>query len=202
MSSYNELKWRDEDYDKYSTDKLYFIWNVLKQPFPPQYREMVGELTFRKEKKQREDNLKRIKEIISKRNDKGEVRQAWITLHPNKEVKKEGKYIKELAKLMPNMAQQLGAFIELENIEIKYFDSNGEPLYDLMDFKDIFPKNYAQNGFKKYGLTQEQFLKIYPDIDKDKFNDLLSKIELEEAEDGTQIIPYYFAIQIKQILIG
>lgn len=201
MSSYNELKWRDEDYEKYSTDKLYFIWNILKQPFPPQYREMVGELAFRKEKKQREENLKRIKEIVSRRDDKGEIREAWKKLHPNKEIKKDGKYINELAKLMPNMAGQLGAFIELENIEIKYFDENGEPLYELTDFKDIFPKNFAHSGFRKYGLTKEQFLKIYPNIDKENFERLLSQVDLEQAEDDSTIIPYYPAIQIKQILV-
>lgn len=202
MSSFYELTWRDSDLEKYSTDKLYFIWNIVKQPIPSQYREMLGELKWRQQNNKRKNDLQRIKEIISKRDDKNEIRQEWRNLHPKEvNVKKEGKTISELAHILPNMAQQLGAFIELENIEIKYFDEIGEPIYELSDFKDIFPKNYIKSGFRKYGISVNQLLALYPNINNDKLMEFLKQIDLEKADDGTVIIPYYDAVGIKRLLI-
>lgn len=57
------------------------------------------------------------------------------------------------------MANQLGAFMEIENVEIKYFDDEFKPRYDLDDFRDIFEENYAASGFKKNGMTKKSFAK-------------------------------------------
>ncbi|RVU70664.1 MULTISPECIES: temperature-sensitive replication protein [Lactobacillus] len=199
MKSNSEIRWRDQDLEEYETDKLYFIWNILKQPFPPQYRQMVGELQWRKETKQKQTNLARIEAIIAKRPDRGAVREEWKQLHPNQaEVKKDGKTIIELAKLFPKMADQLGAFIELKRIVIKYFGKNGEPYYDLQDFTDIAPENYVKNGFRTQGITRKQFLRLYPQVDPSELNDVLKQIELEE-EDGLELIPYYQAVALKAL---
>ncbi len=64
------------------------------------------------------------------------------------------------------MANQLGAFIESENIEIKYFDEDFKPRYDLSDFQDIAIDNYPNSGFKKNGMTKVAFLKLYPQVPK------------------------------------
>ena len=69
MSSYYELKWRDEDLSKYSTDKLYFIWNVVKQPLRPEYRQMLGELKWRQAKKKQTNALAKIKDLDTRRKE-------------------------------------------------------------------------------------------------------------------------------------
>lgn len=200
VSSYFDLRWRDEDLDKYSTDKLYYIWNVLKQPLSPEVKPMLGELKWRRTIQKRTDTVEKIKKIISQRPDKNNLRQEWLKKHPNNDAQRTGKTISELAKLLPNMKNQLGAYIELKDIEIKYFGNDGEPYYELTDFRDIFPKNYAGSGFKQYGITIDSFLSLFDQIDRNQFNQLIKQIDLEQTEDGKKVIPYYDAVELKQIL--
>ena len=200
MSSYYELKWHDEDLSKYSTDKLYFIWNVVKQPLRPEYRQMLGELKWRQAKKKQTNTLAKIKEIISLRTYRNELRKAWLKLHPQAKKERTGKTISELAQMLPEISKQLGAFIELENIEIKYFGSDGEPYYELTDFRDVFPNNYLKSGFKKYGIAEKKFLQLIGKAHQEQYRKLRQQIELEEDENGEIIIPYYDAVELKHIL--
>lgn len=61
--------------------------------------------------------------------------QAWLNQHNKQaEAAPNGYTIEQLANKLPHMANQLGAFMEIENIEIKYFDEDFKPRYDLSDF--------------------------------------------------------------------
>lgn len=113
-----------------------------------------------------------------------------------------GYTIEQLANKLPHMANQLGAFMEIENIEIKYFDEDFKPRYDLSDFQDIAIDNYPNSGFKKNGITKEAFLKLYPQVPKNKLEEVLDIADCElEEEDNTEIIPYWYAVNAKRVLV-
>lgn len=100
------------------------------------------------------------------------------------------------------MANQLGAFMESENIEIKYFDEDFKPRYDLSDFQDIAIDNYPNSGFKKNGMTKVAFLKLYLQVPKNKLEEVLDIADCElEEEDNTEIIPYWYAVNAKRVLV-
>ncbi len=168
MSSYYQLVWRENELDSYSTDKLNFIFNIINRPFPVSYRQLYpSRIEWQKAVKKHEDLIKRVKNIILKRSDANTVRAAWLNQHNKQaEVAPNGYTIEQLANKLPHMANQLGAFMEIENIEIKYFDEDFKPRYDLSDFQDIAIDNYSNSGFKKNGMTKEAFLKLYPQVPK------------------------------------
>lgn len=131
------------------------------------------------------------------------VSAAWLDQH-NKQAKvaTNGYTIEQLANKLPHMANQLGAFMEIENIEIKYFDEDFKPRYDLSDFQDIAIDNYPNSGFKKNGMTKEAFLKLYPQVPKNKLDEVLDIADCKlEEEDNTEIIPYWYAINAKRVLV-
>ena len=204
MSLYFQIQWRDDELDNYSSDKLYYIWNVLKDAVPVELKQELGRVKWPKIEKQRQESVEKIKNILNSRPDKYKVRKAWLDLHP-KEVdtaKTEGIELGEIANKIPQMSKQLGAFIELENIEIKYFELDGTAKYELADFKDLFPENFASAGFRNLGITEEQFLKLYPDIEAAELERLLELMGCElEKEDGLELIPYRFAVNAKRILV-
>ncbi|MCP9316512.1 temperature-sensitive replication protein [Lactobacillus helveticus] len=204
MSSYYQLVWRENELDSYSTDKLNFIFNIITRPFTVSYRQLYpSRIEWQKAVKKHEDLIKRVKNIILKRSDAHTVRAAWLNQHNKQaEVAPNGYTIEQLANKLPHMANQLGAFMEIENIEIKYFDEDFKPRYDLSDFQDIAIDNYSNSGFKKNGMTKEAFLKLYPQVPKNKLEEVLDIADCElEEEDNTEIIPYWYAINAKRLLV-
>ena len=100
------------------------------------------------------------------------------------------------------MTNQLGAFMEIENIEIKYFDDEFKPRYDLNDFKDIFEENYKDSGFKQTAMTKDALLKLYPQINMQDLDNVLEMADYEpETEDGVEVMPYWYAVNAKRMLV-
>jgi len=48
MSSYFQIQWRDDELDNYSSDKLYYIWNVLKDVVPVELKQELGRVKWLK----------------------------------------------------------------------------------------------------------------------------------------------------------
>ncbi|EEJ73102.1 hypothetical protein [Lactobacillus ultunensis] len=204
MSSYYELIWREDELDSYSTDKLNFIFNTINHPYPVRYRQMYSNrLEWQKAVNHHEATIKKVKDIITQRDDAHDIRESWLKQHKQKATDtKNGYTVEQLANKLPHMANQLGAFMEIENIEIKYFDEDFKPRYDLSDFKDIFKENYSSSGFKQDGITESAFLNLYPNIKKKDLDKILALADYEpEIEDNTEIMPYWYAVNAKRMLI-
>lgn len=204
MSSYYELIWREDELDSYSTDKLNFIFNTINHPYPVRYRQMyTNRLDWQKAINHHEAIIKRVKDIITQRNDAHQVRNIWLKQHNQSSADAQNGYtVEQLANKLPHMANQLGAFMEIENIEIKYFDQDFKPRYDLSDFKDIFKENYPNSGFKQNGMTKDALLDLYPQIKKADLDKILDMTDYEpETEDGKEIMPYWYAVNAKRMLI-
>ena len=112
-----------------------------------------------------------------------------------------GYTIEQVANELPHLANQLGAFIEIENIEIKYFDDELKPRYDLNDFEDISKQNYPSSGFNQTGITKEKFLKLYPQVSDPNLDKVLLAAEYEPKNDTDTTIPYWFAVNAKRMLV-
>ena len=166
MSSYYELIWRENELDSYPTDKLNFIFNSINHPLPVRYRQMYrNRLEWQKAVSQHNATIKKVQDIITKRDDAHNVRAIWLKQHNQTAAEaKDGLTAEQIANKLPHMTNQLGAFMEIENIEIKYFDDEFKPRYDLNDFKDIFEENYKDSGFKQTAMTKDALLKLYPQI--------------------------------------
>lgn len=203
MSSYYQLVWRENELESYPTDKLNFIFNIINRPFPVSYRQLYpSRIEWQKAVKKHEDLIKRVKNIILKRSDAHDIRQAWLKHHREQTDTTNGFTIEQLANKLPHMANQLGAFMEIENIEIKYFDDDFKPIYDLSDFQDITIDNYPSSGFKKNGMTKEAFLKLYPQVPENKLDEVLDIADCKlEKEDNTVVIPYWYAVNAKRVLV-
>lgn len=204
MSSYYELMWREDELDSYPTDKLNFIFNTINHPYPVRYRQMYpNRLEWQKAVNHHKATIKKVKDIITQRDDAHDIRENWLKQHTQKATDtKNGYTVEQLANKLPHMANQLGAFMEIENIEIKYFDEDFKPRYDLSDFKDIFKENYPSSGFKQDGITESAFLNLYPNIKKKDLDKILTLADYEpEIEDNTEIMPYWYAVNAKRMLI-
>lgn len=204
MSSYYELRWRDDELEKYDTDKLNFIFNAVNHPLTIAYKQYYkNEIEWRKAIKKHEELIAKVKGILEQRSDAHNVRQYWLKQHNVKEAEaKDGLTAEQLANKFPYMANQLGAFMELENIEIKYFDEDFKPRYDLDDFSDLLPENYTISGFKKNGMTKKALLKLYPTISTDKLDQILAMADYEpETEDEVEVMPYWYAVNAKRMLV-
>ena len=166
MSSYYELMWRDDELTSYTTDKLNFIYNAINHPLSVRYRQLYpNRLDWQKALNRHNAAIQKVKDLLTERKDSHNIREAWLKLHPNAQTKaNNGFTVEQLANKFPYMAKQLGAFMEIENIEIKYFDEEFKPRYDLDDFSDIFSANYPASGFTQSGITQEALLKLYPNV--------------------------------------
>lgn len=147
--------------------------------------------------------LQKVKDTINSRDDIHSVRDAWLKQHDNVETAAEDGYtIEQIANKLPHLANQLGAFMEIENIEIKYFDDDFKPRYDLNDFKDIFAENYKNSGFKQVGMTKDALLKLYPQINSQNLDNVLEMADYEpEIENGIEIMPYWYAVNAKRMLV-
>lgn len=202
MSSYYEMVWREDELDSYPTDKLNFIFNTINRPLPVQYRHLFpNRVDWQKAQNKHNALIKRVKTMLDARNDAHNIRKAWLKQHTSIG-DQTGYTAEQLANKLPHMASQLGAFMEIENIEIKYFDDDYKPRYELNDFADIFAENYIQNGFLKTGMTKEALLKLYPQISEKDLDDLLLRAGYEiETENDTPIIPYWYAVNAKRVLI-
>ena len=204
MSSYYELIWREDERDSYSTDKLNFIFNTINHPLPVRYRKMYpNRLEWQKAVNHYNATIKKVKDIITKRSDAHDVRKIWLRQHNQSSAPaQDGLTAEQLANKLPYMANQLGAFMEIENVEVKYFDEDFKPRYDLNDFKDIFAENYQASGFTENGLTKEGFLSIYPQVKKQDLDRVLEMADYEpELENGVEIIPYWYAVNAKRMLV-
>ncbi len=204
MSSYFELRWRDDQFDQYDTDKLNFIYNVINHPLDIRYRQDYdSELEWRQAIKKHEKTIADLKKIINNRPDAHQVRDIWLKQHKlEKAEAKHGKTNEELAEAFPYLANQLGAYIEIENIEVKYFDDDLQPRYDIDDFRDVFPENYPDSGFKKHGMTKEALLNLYPQIKMADLDKVLAKAGYEsETENGLEIMSYWYAVNAKRMLV-
>ncbi len=217
MSSFYELIWRENELDSYSTDKLNFIFNTINHPFPIRYRQMyANRLEWQKAVNHHNNIVKKVKDTINSRNDIHNVRKAWLKQHNNvnnvrkawlkqhnnvKAVAENGYTIEQVANELPHLANQLGAFIEIENIEIKYFDDELKPRYDLNDFEDISKQNYPSSGFNQTGITKEKFLKLYPQVSNKNLDKVLLAAEYEPKNDTDTTIPYWFAVNAKRMLV-
>lgn len=203
MSSYYTLIWREDQLDSYSTDKLNFIFNTINHPFPVSYRQLYPtRIEWQKAVNHHKATIQKVKDIIADRKDTHQVREAWLKQHNQKDATQDGYTAEQLANKLPQMANQLGAFMEIENIEIKYFDDDLKPRYDLNDFKDVFEENYQTSGFKQNGMTKEALLNLYPRIDPDKLNEVLEMAGYEpEVEDQIEIMPYWYAVNAKRVLV-
>ena len=204
MSSYYELIWKENELDSYSTDKLNFIFNTINHPFPVSYRQMYSNrLEWQKAVKHHNDLIQKVKDTINTRDDIHDVREAWLKQHDNaKTTTEDGYTIEQIANKLPHLANQLGAFMEIENIEIKYFDDDFKPRYDLNDCKDIFKENYKDSGFKQTGMTKDALLKLYPQINKQDLENVLEMADCEpETEDGVEVMPYWYAVNAKRMLV-
>ena len=203
MSSFYELIWRENELDSYSTDKLNFIFNTINHPFPIRYRQMyANRLEWQKAVNHHDNIVKKVKDTINSRNDIHNVRKAWLKQHNNvKAVAENGYTIEQVANELPHLANQLGAFIEIENIEIKYFDDELKPRYDLNDFEDISKQNYPSSGFNQTGITKEKFLKLYPQVSDPNLDKVLLAAEYEPKNDTDTTIPYWFAVTAKRMLV-
>ena len=146
--------------------------------------------------------VNKVKDTINSRNDIHNVRKAWLKQHNNvKAVAENGYTIEQVANELPHLANQLGAFIEIENIEIKYFDDELKPRYDLNDFEDISKQNYPSSGFNQTGITKEKFLKLYPQVSDPNLDKVLLAAEYEPKNDTDTTIPYWFAVNAKRMLV-
>ena len=203
MSSYYTLIWREDQLDSYSTDKLNFIFNTINHPFPVSYRQMYPtRIEWQKAVNHHKTTIQKIKDIIADRKDAHQVREAWLKKHNQKDATQDDYTVEQLANKLPQIANQLGAFMEIEDIEIKYFDDELKPRYDLNDFKDVFEENYQTSGFKQNGMTKEALLNLYPQIDPDKLNEVLEIADYEpEVEDQIEIMPYWYAVNAKRVLV-
>lgn len=203
MSSYFELRWRDSEFDQYDTDKLNYIYNAINHPLTIRYKQYYkNELDWRKAVKRHNDTIAKVKSILENRPDAHDVRQFWLKQHNlEKASAKDGVTAEQLANQFPYMANQLGAFMEIENIEIKYFDDEFKPRYDISDFHDLFKDNYAASGFKKNGIIKETLFKLYPNIDKEELDEILKMADYEPEENGTEIMPYWYAVNAKRMLV-
>lgn len=204
VSSYYELIWREDELDSYSTDKLNFIFNTINHPYPVRYRQMYNNrIDWQKAVNHHKATIKKVKDIIAKRDDAHQVRDIWLKQHQQSNADAQDGYIVEqLANKLPHMANQLGAFMEIENIEIMYFDKDFKPRYDLSDFKDIFKENYPTSGFKQNGMTKDTLLKLYPKIKQEDLDKILAMADYEpEIEDGTKVMPYWYALNAKRMLV-
>ena len=129
MSSYYELIWRENELDSYPTDKLNFIFNSINHPLPVRYRQMYrNRLEWQKAVNQHNATIKKVQDIITKRDDAHNVRDIWLKQHNQTAAEaKDGLTAEQIANKLPHMTNQLGAFMEIENIEIKYFDDEFKP---------------------------------------------------------------------------
>ena len=205
MSSMYELYWDAKQLEIYDTDKLYFILNAyrnqlnnleaLKGRYPKQM--------WLKIRKQTENELQQVRDIIHERPDKMNVRKEWLKHHPNF-VENHDQCVsrKELEEKVILAGFALDCFMELEDIEIYHFDHAGNPMYYLPDFKDILPENVAHNGFDKQGVTKNQWLKIHP-IGRQKLLDLLERADVTyyAQKDGHDLITYPDALDAKRMLV-
>ena len=144
-----------------------------------------------------------IQDIITKRDDAHNVRDIWLKQHNQTAAEaKDGLTAEQIANKLPHMTNQLGAFMEIENIEIKYFDDEFKPRYDLNDFKDIFEENYKDSGFKQTAMTKDALLKLYPQINMQDLDNVLEMADYEpETEDGVEVMPYWYAVNAKRMLV-
>lgn len=205
MSSMYELYWDAKQLEIYDTDKLYFILNAyrnqldnldaLKVRYPKQM--------WLKIRKQTENELQQVRDIISERPDKMSVRKEWLKHHPGF-VENHDQCVnrKELEEKVILAGFALDCFMEFEDIEIYHFDHAGNPMYYLPDFKDILPENVAHNGFDKQGITKNQWLKIHP-VGRQKLLDLLDKADVTyyAQKDGHDLITYPDAVDAKRMLV-
>lgn len=203
LSSYYELVWREDELEDYPTDKLNFIFNTINHPLPMRYRQYYpNRLEWQKAVNNHDALVKRVKDLILSRDDIHQIRDAWRKQHDQDAASQDGYTAEQLANKLPHLANQLGAIMEIENIEIKYFDDDLKPRYDLDDFKDIFAENCTQNGFLKNGMTKEGWLKLYPQISEAELDQLLARTGYEpERENDTNVIPYWYAVGAKRVLI-
>lgn len=204
MSSYYELIWREDELDSYPTDKLNFIFNTINHPFPVRYRQMYpNRLEWQKAVNHHNSTIQKVQDILTKRSDAHDVREVWLKQHNQlSALAQDGLTAEQLANKLPHMANQLGAFMEIENIEIKYFDEDFKPRYDLNDFKDIFAENYLASGFTENGITNEGLLNIYPQVKKQDLDRVLEMADCElQTENGVEIIPYWYAVNAKRMLV-
>lgn len=204
MSSYYELIWRENELDSYPTDKLNFIFNSINHPLPVRYRQMYrNRLEWQKAVNQHNATIKKVQDIITKRDDAHNVRDIWLKQHNQTAAEaKDGLTAEQIANKLPHMTNQLGAFMEIENIEIKYFDDEFKPRYDLNDFKDIFEENYKDSGFKQTAMTKDALLKLYPQINMQGLDNVLEMADYEpETEDGVEVMPYWYAVNAKRMLV-
>lgn len=64
-----------------------------------------------------------------------------------------------------------------------------------MIFLIFFSANYPTSGFKQSGITQEALLKLYPNISAKNLDQILKMADCElEQENGTEVIPYWYAM--------
>ena len=204
MSSYYELMWRDDELTSYTTDKLNFIYNAIDHPLSVRYRQLYpNRLDWQKAVNRHNAAIQKVKDLLIERKDSHNIREAWLKLHPNARTKaNNGFTVEQLANKFPYMAKQLGAFMEIENIEIKYFDGEFKPRYDLDDFSDIFSANYPASGFTQSGITQEVLLKLYPNISAKNLDQILKMADCEfDQENSTEVIPYWYAVNAKRMLV-
>lgn len=204
MSSYYELMWRDDELDSYPTDKLNFIYNAINHPLSVRYRQLYpNRLDWQKANNRHNATIQRVKDILTQREDSHNVRDAWLKQHSNSHAEaKNGLTVEQLANQFPHMANQLGAFMEIENIEIKYFDEQFKPRYDLEDFSDISSDKFSTSGFKQRGMTEEALLELYPNIRAKDLKQVLAMADCElEREDGIDVIPYWYAVNAKRMLV-
>lgn len=203
MSSYYTLVWRENELKSYSTDKLNYIFNTINHPFPVRYRQLYpNRIEWQKALNHHQATIKKVKNIISARHDAHAVRKIWLKKHQQQNVNQAGYTAEQLANKLPYMANQLGAFMEIEDIEIKYFDDELKPRYDLTDFQDITTENYANSGFTQNGITKVAFLKLYPKIKSKELDKILDIANCElETDDDKEIIPYWYAVNAKRVLV-
>lgn len=200
MSSFYELRWREDQLQRYSTDKLNYIFNSINFPLTVRYKQDYDdEVSWRRAVAHHQQLIGKVKGILQQRPDAHSVRQIWLKQHHLQKAKaKNGKTSAQLAFEFPAMASQLGAFMELENIEEKYFDQDFKPRYDEHDFQDLLPQNFARSGFTKEGVTKKKLLALYPQVKAEQWDQLLKKVGYQGS---LELIPYWYAVNAKRVLV-
>ena len=57
-------------------------------------------------------------------------------------------------------------------------------------------------SYEQSGITQEALLKLYPNISAKNLDQILKMADCElEQENGTEVIPYWYAVNAKRMLI-